>query len=383
MNIDIHSMKPKVFIIFASSILSGPGKGLFQYIRHAKSSKCQFDYVLANFTNDLEYKSEFAEVAEKENANYRLLYQRALLDPTLIKQALKVYRDEGCNIIQTHGYKGHVIAYVLSRVFGFKWVAWAHGWTNENAKVRLYNKIECFCLKRADVAVAVSPKLYDYIAGFRGSKRETTMILNAVEEGELPGEIGGVATRSRHGFNHDDVVLGCFGRFSPEKGQEVLLEAFARVVPEHPKAKVMLVGSGQEEESLKALAERLGVRSKVVFCGYQRAMQDYYEAADVVVMPSHSEGLPNVVLEAQAAKKPVIATNVGGVCEIIEDGVNGQVVPAGDRLALSEALNAVIGSHQLRAQYAQKGYEMLYPKFSPERRAKKIITLYRELLEDG
>jgi len=375
-------MKPKVFIVFASRVLSGPGKGLFQYIRQTRF-KCSFDYVLANFTNDPEHKSEFTEVAEKENANYRLLYQRALLDPTLIKQALKIYREERCNIIQTHGYKGHLIAYVLSRLFGLKWVAWAHGWTSENAKVRFYNKIERFCLKRADVAIAVSPRLYDHISGFRGSKKKTRMILNAVEEGELPSDIGGVATRAKHGFSMDDLVLGCFGRFSPEKGQEVLLEAFARVAPEYARAKIMLVGSGQEEANLRALAERLRISGKVVFCGYQRAMQDYYEAADVVVMPSHSEGLPNVALEAQAAKKAVIATDVGGVREIIEDGVNGRVVAADDRQMLAEAICEVVGSHQLRLQYAQKGYEMLYPKFSPERRAMKIIDVYQELLENG
>lgn len=355
---------------------------MFQYIRHAQS-KCHLDYVLANFTNDLGYKSEFAEVAEKENTNYRLLYQRALLDPALIKKALNIYRDEGCNIIQTHGYKGHVIAYVLSRLFGFKWVAWAHGWTDENAKVRFYNKIERFCLKRADVAIAVSPKLYDCISGFRGLKKKTCMILNAVEEGELPSEIGGLATRGGHGFSRDDFILGCFGRFSPEKGQEVLLEAFARVTLEYPQTKVMLVGSGQEEASLRALAERLKIEDKVVFCGYQRAMQDYYEAVDMVVMPSHSEGLPNVALEAQAAKKPIIATDVGGIREIIEDGVNGRVVPAGDHLALAEAINTVVGSCQLQTQYAQKGYEMLYPKFSPERRAQKIVNVYQELLGNG
>ncbi|MCF6218071.1 MAG: glycosyltransferase family 4 protein [Gammaproteobacteria bacterium] len=375
-------MKPNVFIIFASRILSGPGKGLFQFIRHAKAGH-GFDYVLANFTNNIGCKSEFAEVAEKEGANYRLLYQKAMLDPALIKQALKLYRDEKCNIIQTHGYKGHVIAYVLSRLFGFKWIAWAHGWTNENAKVRFYNKIERFCLKRADIAVAVSPKLYDRISSFRGVKKRTSMILNAVEEGELPGEIGGAATRIKHGFNSDDLVLGCFGRLSPEKGQEVLLEAFARVTPKHSKVKVMLVGDGQEGVSLKALAERLGISNQVVFCGYQRAMQDYYEAVDIVVMPSHSEGLPNVVLEAQAARKPVIVTDVGGVREIVEDGVNGRVVPAGDRLALAEAISAVVSSRQLCAQYAKKGYEMLYPKFSPAQRAKKITTLYQELLENG
>ncbi len=378
MNIGIALIRPNVLIIYASPALSGPGKGILQFIRHAKSS---FDYRLASFIREAGVDSEFSEIAKKRGANYTPIIQKGALDVRLFSQVRTMCGERRVNIIQTHGYKGHVIALVLSKVLRIKWIAWAHGWTNENAKVRLYNKIERFCLKRADVAVAVSPALHETIHRIRGEKRKTHMILNAVDEGELSYDIGGDGVRQKHGVNAQDVVIGCFGRFSPEKGQEVLLESVALVLPECPEIKVMLVGEGQERNKLEVMANHLGISNAIVFCGYQQAMQDYYEAADIVILPSHSEGLPNVVLEAMMSKRAVISTDVGGVKEIISDGENGWIVPPGNFKAMANALKIVVINVELRKQVAEKGYYSLYPKFSPQKRAKKILSIYNDLLE--
>ena len=124
-------MKPKVLIIYASSTLSGPGKGLLQFVRHASA----LDYVLASFIQAAGVDTEFTEVAKSRGANYTPIIQKGMLDLSLIRQVRKICNTSEINIIQTHGYKGHVIAFVLSKILGVKWVAWAHGWTNENAKV--------------------------------------------------------------------------------------------------------------------------------------------------------------------------------------------------------------------------------------------------------
>lgn len=371
-------MKPKVLIIYASSTLSGPGKGLLQFIRHASA----LDYVLASFIPLVGVDTEFTEVAKSRGANYTPIIQKGMLDLSLIRQVREICNANDINIIQTHGYKGHVIAFFLSKMLGVKWVAWAHGWTNENAKVRLYNRIERFCLKRADIAIAVSPDLNEVIGGFRGKKRKSYMILNAVDEGELLSDVGGSAIRRNYGIRQQDIVVGCFGRFSPEKGQEVLIESVARIVPECPDIKVMLVGSGQERDKIEALVDRLGISNYVIFCGYQRAMQDFYEAVDIVVLPSHSEGLPNVALEGMMHKRAVISTDVGGVREIIHNGENGWIVPPGDRLAMAKVLKMVVTDAKLRGLVSERGYQSLYPKFSPEKRAQNILSVYNDLLNE-
>ncbi len=372
------SMKPKVLIIYASSSLSGPGKGLLQFIRHASA----LNYVLASFIPAVGVDTEFTEVAKSRGANYIPIIQKGMLDFSLIRQVREICDTNDINIIQTHGYKGHIIAFFLSKMLGVKWVAWAHGWTNENAKIRLYNKIERFCLKRADIAIAVSPDLNEVISGFRGKQRKTHMILNAVDEGELLSDVGGSAIRQNYDIRQQDIVIGCFGRFSPEKGQEVLVESVARIVPECPEIKVMLVGSGQERDNIEALVDRLGISDHIIFCGYQRAMQDFYEAVDIVVLPSHSEGLPNVALEGMMHKRAVISTDVGGVREIIHNGENGWIVPPGDRLAMAKILKIVVTDVKLRDLVSERGYQSLHPKFSPEKRAQNILSVYNDLLNE-
>lgn len=377
MSLGAVSMKSNILIIYASSALGGPGKGIIQSILYAKSEQ---HYVLSSFIPEAGTDSEFSKIAKKNSTNYIPIIQKKTFDFRLIGQVYTICKANNIDIIQTHGYKGHIIALVLSKVLGIKWIAWAHGWTNENAKIRLYNKVERFCLKRADAAVAVSPNLHAIVSNIRGKKRKTHMILNAVGEGELSYGIGGKATRQKHGIKKGNTVIGCFGRLSPEKGQEILLEAAALILPEHPEIKIILVGEGQERNKLESLADRLNISNCVIFCGYQQAMQDYYEAVDIVVLPSHSEGLPNVALEGMMFKRAVVSTNVGGVGEIICNGENGWIVPPGDCSAMADCLKRVISNPELREKIAKSGYHSLYPKFSPEKRALDIACAHNELL---
>jgi len=371
-------MKPNVLIIIATNNLSGPGKGLMQFIQYASAH--DFDYVLSNFIQKNQTTFEFMEVAKKRNLNFHLLPQKSWLDPSLIWKAYRLYKSHGCNIIQTHGYKGHIIAFVLSRLFGIKWVGVEHGWTYENFKVRLYNKLELLLLKYPDAVITVSPKLERTISKARGKKKKTAMILNAVDENELVSSIGRQGVREQLGINPDCITLGVFGRLSPEKGQHIMLEAFSSVVEKQSNIHLLLVGDGQERQSLENLAKKKNIMSKVSFVGYQRYMRDYYDASDLVVLPSLTEGLPNVVLEAMCLGKPVISTDVGGVREIINDGQNGWIVETGNHEQLATKIVEVISDKEQMSKVAAIVKQSIFPKFSPDLRAKKILQIYAELL---
>jgi glycosyltransferase involved in cell wall biosynthesis len=135
----------------------------------------------------------------------------------------------------------------------------------------------------------------------------------------------------------------------PEKGHDVLLRAVAIVVRTFPDATFDLVGGGPELSSLEALAERLGVRESVRFSGHCEDVAARLAAADICVHPSRSEAFPNAVLEAMAVGLPVIASGVGGVLEVIRDGVTGMIVPPGDHDALARSISRLM-SEPLRAR---------------------------------
>ena len=160
---------------------------------------------------------------------------------------------------------------------------------------------------------------------------------NSVKPFVVPNAEAVENVRRKHGIGEELVVL-CAGRLSTEKGQADLLEAVALIakMPDIPRFRLLLAGDGVERQHLEQLSARLGIQEKVIFAGHASDMRPYYAMASMLVLPSHSEGSPNVVLEALAAGLAVAATTVGGVPEILEEGRTGLMVPPRNSAALAE-----------------------------------------------
>ncbi|MGE5484559.1 MAG: glycosyltransferase [Ignavibacteriales bacterium] len=177
-------------------------------------------------------------------------------------------------------------------------------------------------------------------------------------------------------------VIGTLGRLSPEKGHEFLVKAFAAVLREFPGAILVVVGQGDERGRLERLAGELGVAEHVVFTGYRENAAAYVNAFDVFVMPSLSEGLGLAMLEAMTLRKPVIATNTGGIPEVVAHGVNGLLVPPGDPAALSLAIAGLLRDGSLAAGLAAAGRKTVEDRFDAQSMADKTVDVYRRLLDE-
>jgi glycosyltransferase involved in cell wall biosynthesis len=152
-----------------------------------------------------------------------------------------------------------------------------------------------------------------------------------------------------------DVLIACVGRLSPEKGQEVLLEAFGLLAQRHPAAQLIIVGDGLQRDRLRRLAEDFGIQEAVRWLGTRSDVPNVLAACDVVVLPSHHEGLPLVALEAMAAGKPVVATAIGALPTLIQEGRTGRLVPPGRADALAVALEPLIADADARARMGAEG----------------------------
>lgn len=378
---DKKAVKPKVMIIIDSEIIGGPGRGLFLFLRSLKSWECE--YVLSNFERRRRRSSEFVNYARQNGFNLELIKESFRFDPLMIVRASKLIKRHGCNLIETHGYKGHVIALVLSKLLGLPWIAVTHGWTNEDWKIRLYNHLELFLLKFPDAVVVVSPQLYKSVSLRREtakSKKPTYLIPNAADAETLPGSEGGWAIRRRYGLTGQAALIGCFGRLSPEKGHRFLLQALAALAAELTEVHLLVAGDGPQRQVVEDLASKLALQSRVHFCGHHSSMRDLYEAIDLLVLPSLSEGLPNVVLEAMSMNVPVLATNVGALSEVIQDGANGWLVPPGDSEVLAAKLKEIFSNPSILKEVGTRARSSLFPKFSPETRSAAILKIYRETL---
>ncbi len=171
------------------------------------------------------------------------------------------------------------------------------------------------------------------------------------------------------------------GRFVQRKGINYLLEAWIEVQRQFPQARLLLLGDGQTLEDTKRYAEKLGISKTVLFLGHVNNVQDYLCSADLFVLPSLQEGLPNALLEAMAAGLPVVATRIGGVEDIVENEKNGLLVPPADSKALAEAIKRLLSNKALAEHLARSGYSTIKKHYSLDSIVKKYLKLYRGLLQ--
>jgi glycosyltransferase involved in cell wall biosynthesis len=369
-------MKPRVFIAMATRILGGPGKGLVQFFKNGGTEGCE--PLCIRYAGAGEGETEFTRAIEGAGVRVLSLRQQFALDPRFVGQAMGIVRRERCDILQSHGYKSHALCAALHWRTGLPWIAFVHGWTSENMKMRFYHGLEKALLPFATRVVAVS----DSIRMRLPFPARTRVIPNAVDPAEVEMGDPGLDIRACLGIPPDALVAGVVGRLSPEKGQSFFLRALAAARARIPGLVGILVGDGQDRRVLETEASALGLKGSLHFTGHVSSMAAYYRAMDLVVMPSLSEGMPNVALEAMLFGRALVATSVGGIPEVVADGVTGRLVDPRDPGGMAGAVCALLEDRELLRRMGQAGRQRVLEEFSPARRTRLITDLYNEVVQE-
>jgi glycosyltransferase involved in cell wall biosynthesis len=176
-----------------------------------------------------------------------------------------------------------------------------------------------------------------------------------------------------------EIVVGTVGRLSPIKAHDQLLRAVHRLVKDGYKVRILLVGEGPMEQSLRELGKNLGLGDSIIFAGHQENVLDYLGAIDVFVLPSMREGIPMALLEALALERPVVATRVGGIPEVVEDDVSGLLVSPGDFFSLSEGIRVLIEDRSKAISLGKAGRARIEQEFNAELMARRTLQMYQGL----
>jgi glycosyltransferase involved in cell wall biosynthesis len=243
----------------------------------------------------------------------------------------------------------------------------------------LYNRLDRWLLRRADRVVVMSEVMAQLFRQGGADPARVRVVHNAVDPGEFARRGDGTAFRVECGAGGGPLI-GVIGRFSSEKGQAMLLRALPEIRRRHPAAKAVLVGDGIDRDRLQRLVRDLDLCDAVTFAGYRRDLSPVYAALDLVVLPSLSEGLPNVLLEAFVHRKPVVATAVGAVPDVMRGPLAQWLAPPGDPAALAHAVSSALSDPAGLEAAAAHGYQEARERFSPERRVERIVDLYQEVL---
>ena len=178
----------------------------------------------------------------------------------------------------------------------------------------------------------------------------------------------------------DAIVVGSVGWLTEVKGHRFLIEALARLKPHHPKLHVVIVGSGRLREEYLALAERLGVGEAVHLLGERQDVPDCLAAMDLFVLPSRNEGMGRALVEAMAAGRPVIASNVGGIPALVEDRRTGRLVPPGDVVALAEAIDELVRRPDAAKALGAAASESIGSRFGAQAMVRAVGAVYETAL---
>jgi glycosyltransferase involved in cell wall biosynthesis len=230
-----------------------------------------------------------------------------------------------------------------------------------------------------EMFVANSDRVARSLGGTELEGLRCEVVQNGVEWQEKLSAKEGVRRRARLGLSPDDVVLMAAGRLDANKNPLLLVEAFGRLKGEFPNGMLAFLGDGPLRSEIRERAEALGVTRSVLVPGSVPGAARLMAAADVVALTSWTEGMPNVLMEASAAGVPVVATDVGGVREVVEDGRTGFVVSPGNVEALTDRLRVLFREGALRASMGLAGRAKMRANFSVGRMVNGFIGLYREV----
>ena len=293
---------------------------------------------------------------------------RSRLDRTAAARLREYVVAEQIDIVHTHNYRATLLA-THARLH-VPVVNTCHGMiVGPSLKLRLYQALELRAMRRCAKTIAVSRFVRDWLS--KKGLREAH--LRVIHNGYQPEANVSAISRSTLGIADDALVFLFIGRLAHGKGIREFLEALRGM----HNAVALVVGDGPLRADAEAVAH--AGRVKAVFTGAQRDVCGYYEIADVVVLPSQMEALPMVLIEAAAYGKPVVASNVGGIPEVVRNDESGLLVPARDANALRDALEKMHDKN-LRERLGTAAHIWWRKQYTRERMAEQLEETYRNVL---
>jgi glycosyltransferase involved in cell wall biosynthesis len=244
----------------------------------------------------------------------------------------------------------------------------------------LYNLLDGFVVRHADRVIAVSKKIVSRMKLAGIDSKKIFLIENGVNLERFRNNIPPDSIRESLKIKKEALVVGIVGALTEEKGHIYLLKAIPKVIQRFPKVMFLFVGDGRERKNLEKRTSYLNVKDSVIFAGMRKDVPEILSTLNVFVLPSLNEGFPMALLEAQAAKVPVVATRVGAIPDVVEDRVTGMLIPPKDPQAIAEAIIMILSDKKLAAGIAKKGFERVRDNFSSEKMGSQYLSIYKELL---
>jgi glycosyltransferase involved in cell wall biosynthesis len=307
----------------------------------------------------------------------RFLRRRFKYDALAWWPMLRALRRERTDVLHAHSFGQNAWASVIGRLTRVPAViAHEHNWAFTGRALRPVIDRELIARCASAMVVVSQEARRRMIEVERIAPERLVFLPNGIRA--LPRGDGG-AVRAELGIGPDDPVIGTVCILRSEKALDVLVRATALLVDDFPRLRVLIVGEGDERGRVQALVEQFGLEEHVLLTGARTDVPDVLAALDVAVLSSDFEGIPLSLLEFMDAGKPIVATNVGGIPEVIEAGVHGVLVPPRNEAALAAAVGGLLRDPGGAAQLGARARERCRSEFSLGRTVERLQELYERL----
>lgn len=368
----------KILHLISSSGLLGAERVLLELAEHSR--RAGLKVTIGVFENKHNPNLDLAQYARAIDFDVQIFSCNGRWD-NHTAQTIKDYMESnGIQVLHSHNYKSNFYAWKSLSNNNVKWVVTNHG-RRFGPKLMLYNLLDGFVVRRADRVVAVSKEIARKMRLAGIAQGKILLIENGIDLERFTTNAPPEAIKESLGIKKEALVVGTIGALTKEKGHQYLLRAALRVVRICPEAIFLLVGDGIERSSLEKTVSSLGIKDSVIFAGMRKDVPEILSILNVFVLPSLNEGLPMALLEAQGAQIPVIASYVGAIPDVLQDGVTGILIPPKDPQAIAEAIIMILSNKKFASGIAQKGFERVRDNFSSEKMANKYLSIYKELIE--
>lgn len=358
--------------LIATNFYGGPEK---QIVEHAiRLDSARYPFSLISFVENGSANELITRAAEMKILN-RELHTSGSFHPQVIGRLAAILRSDEIGLLVAHGYKSNVIGRLASWKAGIPMIAVSRGWTSENWKIGIYQALDKVFLHLADHVVAVSDGQAARIARLHVAQNKVTVIRNSVSE-SAPAQAVTHDLKRELGVPSDACLVVSAGRLSPEKNFASMIEAAHIATSAKENLYFAVFGEGQLRQQLESMIARLNLRNRFFLPGFRKDFSSLVQGADIFLLPSFTEGLPNVILEAFAARRPVVATAVGGTPEIVEDGVSGYLLRPHEVQKMADYVIRLADSPELRELMGLKGFERVQEHFTFERQTAQYEDLY-------
>jgi glycosyltransferase involved in cell wall biosynthesis len=370
-------------VLEADREVTGPAKNLLEFagLTRGEHFGGPVEVTIANFRQPGD-PTGFWEAAQAAGVPVVPISRWKREDRKVVGELVSLVNTLKPDIVQTHALLSHFVARFAGLHRLAPWVAFHHGYTWPTFLAHFYNQADGWSLRAAHRILTPCQAFRNQLRRRGIPAGRISVVYNSISE-QWGSNVrsGATVLRGRLGIPAGSRVILTVGRLSREKGHITLLDAVARLrTLGEPHVHLLIVGEGPERLRLEARARVLGLTPHMTLTGGLSA-EPYYGLADVFVLPSLSEGSPNVMLEAWATGVPVVATTAGGIPEMASHRKSALLVPPSNSAALAQALFEVLRDPGLASSLASEGQNLVRTRFVPETRARQLLEIYRGVLD--